>query len=68
MESKRKVFTRAQAAEYLGVTKRLLDHWAWTGLQNIPYIKYGKLVRYLKSDLDKWIESKRVINKGENNG
>ena len=57
-----RVYTRAQAAEYLGVSKRILDHWAWNKSQDIPYLKIGKLVRYLKEDLDKWLESKRVIN------
>ena len=57
----RRVFTRAQAAAYLGVSKRLLDHWAWNKSQEVPYAKIGKLVRYLKKDLDAWLESKKVI-------
>ena len=63
----REIFTRAQAAEYLGVTKRYLDMQAMHGT-DLPMYRLGRLVRYRKSDLDKWLESKRVINKGENNG
>ncbi len=60
MNKERKIFTREQAAEYLGLPKRRLDDWAWNKRQELPYMKMGKLVRYLKSDLDKWLESKKV--------
>jgi excisionase family DNA binding protein len=58
----KQTLTRQEAADYLGFKKRLLDHWAYTGSQKIPYLRIGKLTRYLKQDLDKWLESKRVIN------
>ncbi len=61
MNEERKVFTRAQAAEYLGLPKRRLDDWAWNKVEEVPFFKLGKLVRYLKADLDKWLESKKVI-------
>lgn len=55
----REWFTRSQAAKYLGVPKRYLDRLAMMG-SDLPYYKLGKLARYTKSDLDKWLESKKV--------
>ncbi len=55
----REWFTRSQAAKYLGVPKRYLDRLAMIGA-DLPYYKLGKLARYTKSDLDKWLESKKV--------
>lgn len=62
----REIFTRSQAAEYLGVTKRFLDMQAMH-CTDLPMYRIGRLVRYRKADLDKWLESKRVINKGKGN-
>jgi excisionase family DNA binding protein len=50
-------FTRQEAADYLGVKFHTLEVWACTGRYNIPYIKFGRSVRYKKGDLDKFIES-----------
>jgi len=60
---KRNWLTRAQAAEYLCVPKRYLDTLAMKGAPP-QYYKLGKLTRYTREELDKWLESKRVINKG----
>lgn len=57
----REWFTRAQAAQYLGVPKRYLDRLAMVGAE-LPYYRLGKLTRYTKADLDKWLESKKVNN------
>ena len=57
----REIFTRAQAAEYLGVTVRYLDMQAMH-CTDLPMYKLGRLARYRKADLDKWLESKKVKN------
>lgn len=49
--------TRAQAAEYLGVSKATLDTWASRG-QGPRFYKPGGKVYYLLRELDKWIESR----------
>lgn len=57
----REIFTRVQAADYLGVTVRYLDMQAMH-CTDLPMYKLGRLARYRKADLDKWLESKRVNN------
>ena len=49
--------TRAEAADFLGVTKDTLSVWASTKRYNLPYYKCGKrLVKYKLTDLQKFIE------------
>ena len=50
---------RADAADYIGVQKSTLATWASTG-GGPPFIKVGRKVVYLQTDLDAWIASRRV--------
>ncbi|MCR5763931.1 MAG: helix-turn-helix domain-containing protein [Treponema sp.] len=52
------VMTRKQAAAYLQFCTTVLDR------SNIPHIKFGRLVRYKKADIDKWIKEKAVKTGG----
>lgn len=52
--------TPPQAAELLGVSVGTLEVWRCTKRYAIPYLKCGRLVRYKRSDLIGWIESRRV--------
>jgi len=54
------MFTREQAAAYLGVAKGTLDVWKCTGRYSLPVIKVGRLTKYRKSDLDAWLASRTV--------
>lgn len=55
-----KNFTRAEAAEYLGVTARTMANWHSSGRVKIPFYKVGrKKVIYHKSDLDTYLASVR---------
>lgn len=55
------LFTREQAAQYLGVTARTLAVWACTKRYNLPFVKVGRLAKYRKADLDAFIASRIVI-------
>lgn len=46
------------AAAYLQVSVRTLDVWRCTKRYPIPYTKIGARVRYRKTDLDAWLESR----------
>ncbi len=50
--------TREQAAEYLRLKVSTLDKWACTNRYGLPMTRVGRLCRYRKSDLDKWLESR----------
>lgn len=56
------LLTTKQASEYLGITVGSLAVWRTTKRYNIPYIKVGALIKYKKSDLDQWLESRRYEN------
>ena len=58
------LYTRKQAAEYLGIKPHTLDVWASTGRYNLKYIKVGRLVRYRQEDLEQFL-SQRTINSEE---
>ena len=52
------LLTTAAAASYLGVSKAFLERDRWAGAR-IPFVKLGaRAVRYRKTDLDTYIESK----------
>lgn len=48
--------TSEQAAKYLSVNPRLMDHWRWrkTGPK---HVKVGNSVRYTRADLDDFVEN-----------
>jgi excisionase family DNA binding protein len=52
------LLTREQAAEYLGIKTQTLAAWAVTGRYNLPCIKVGRLAKYRREDLDKWLASR----------
>lgn len=54
------LFNTEQAADYLGLKPHTLELWRHAKRYDVPYVKIGKNVRYLKSDLDDWLASRRV--------
>ena len=55
------LLTRRQAAAYLGGLKpSTLAVWATTKRYRLPFLRIGNIVRYRRSDLDKFLESKLV--------
>lgn len=59
------LLTRAEAAEYIGVKPTTLAAWALTGRYDLPVVKVGRLVRYHKSDLDRWLEGRTITHTGQ---
>jgi excisionase family DNA binding protein len=59
------LLTRGQAAEYLGVRPQTLSIWAMSGRYGLPFIKVGRLAKYRRADLDKFLE-RRTVGRGEN--
>lgn len=56
----KKLITRAEAAEYLGVKPGTLEVWATNQRYDLKYIKVGRSVRYRIADLEAFIESRTV--------
>ena len=57
------LLNRAQAAEYLGgISPKSLAIWQSTKRYHLPIVKIGRLVRYRREDLDKFLEQRRIAN------
>lgn len=62
--------TETEAAAYLGLSRSTLRQGRMrgrrrTGVPTPPYVRLGRTVRYLKDDLDAWLERHRVPTLGE---
>ncbi|WP_221620952.1 helix-turn-helix domain-containing protein [Ralstonia sp. SET104] len=51
-----RLFTRQEAAAYIGVQSNTLATWACTQRYDLRYVKVGRNVRYRKQDLDAFIQ------------
>lgn len=62
------LLTSEEAAEQLGLkNKDTLSVWRTTKRYQLPYIKVGRLVRYRKSDIAKFIERNVYGEEDKNN-
>lgn len=52
----------AQAAEILDLAPGTLSVWRSTGRYGIPFIKVGRKVRYSRTALNAWLESRTRTN------
>jgi excisionase family DNA binding protein len=46
----------AEASQLLGISRNTL--YEWIVQRKIPYIKVGRLVKFRKEDLQKWLEKR----------
>ena len=53
------LLTTAQAAEVLGIAEGTLTTWRCTRRTELPYLKVGRCVRYKRSDIEAWAQSRR---------
>lgn len=58
----RDLLDEKQAAEVLTVEPGTLSVWRSTGRYKIPFVKVGRRVRYRRSDLLAWLESRTRAN------
>lgn len=52
--------TRPQAADYIGLKVSTLESDACTRKLGIPFYRIGGRIAYRRSDLDAWLETRRV--------
>lgn len=61
VESADTLYSARRAAEYLGVAAGTLAHWRSDPRgPAIPFVKVGRVVRYRRGDLDRFVQSKVV--------
>ena len=57
-EQSEKLYTRVEAAEYLGIAFTTLRTWATRKRDLLPYRRVGHKVQYTQSDLDAYIKTR----------
>ena len=60
MPERIELLTVQEAAKYLGVAKQTLDVWRCSKRYNLPFLKVGRIVRYKRADLDRWLVTRRL--------
>ena len=58
----RDLVTEQEAADLLKIAPGTLSVWRSTGRYSIPFIKVGRRIRYRKSALEAWLESRTRAN------
>ncbi len=60
------LLTEKQAADYLQLTPRCLQAWRYRG-EGPRFTKIsGRCIRYVRSDIDQWIEARKHQSTSEN--
>ncbi|MBI3605579.1 MAG: helix-turn-helix domain-containing protein [Nitrospirae bacterium] len=54
----RNLMSVSELSLYLNVKVKTL--YGWIGQKEIPYLKIGRLVRFEKTEIDRWLEEKKV--------
>jgi excisionase family DNA binding protein len=54
------LYSRHEAAEYLGVATQTLAIWASTKRYHLRMVKVGRLAKYRKSELDRFVNERTV--------
>ncbi len=54
----KKLLTKEEVSEILGITVGTLAVWRTTKRYNLPYVKSGRLVRYREQDVQAFINSR----------
>lgn len=57
-QNKTELLTAAEVSAILGVTVPTLGVWRCTKRYNLQYVKIGHLIRYKRTDVDKFIEER----------
>lgn len=52
------LLTTRQAAELLQVRPATLEQWRWRGVCGPRYVAVGRSIRYRRSDIDAYLESR----------
>ena len=55
-----RLLTTNEAAQILGVKPKTLAYWRCVKRYDLPFVKVGRSCRYRRSDIEAFIESRRV--------
>ncbi len=66
MPKTRSLLTTQEAARYTGIPPTTL--YKWVGQRKFPYIKIGRLVKFVLLKLEEWIKQQTVMPMPERKG
>lgn len=55
------LWSRAEAARYLGIAPNTLAVWACNGRYDLPFVKIGRRAMYRAVDIERFIEANVVM-------
>ncbi|MBU8922849.1 MAG: helix-turn-helix domain-containing protein [Bacteroidales bacterium] len=56
--------TAQEVAKILNVSTKTLETWRRTESQNLPFIRIGRAIRYIPSDVSEFLKEKRHCASG----
>jgi excisionase family DNA binding protein len=60
--------TESEAAELLKLSQRTLQRWRMEGSQGLPFRRFGGLIRYARSDIERWAVAQLRMSTSEGGG
>ncbi len=63
---KPQLLDQKMAAAYLGTTVASMNTLRAQNKLNIPFVRFGRRIKYQREDLDAWIAQNRVVPTNEN--
>lgn len=60
-EIKSPLLDQKTAATYLGTTVASMNSMRAQNKLSIPFVRFGRRIKYQRADLDAWIEQNRVV-------
>ena len=58
-ESSGDTVTVAELAKYLNISKASVYSKIYAGTLDVPYVQMGKMLRFVKTDVEDWLNRKR---------
>ena len=65
MQPERDLLTESEAAEFLTVVPRTLEKWRRHNCYRLPFVRVGRSIRYRRSALEAWLQSRTADEAGE---
>ena len=62
VQHNRDLMDENEAADFLSISPGTLSVWRSTGRYAVPFVKVGRRVRYRRTDLEAWLESRTRAN------
>ncbi len=59
-DPQRRLMTRAEVAELLGIPENTLRNWRYRGIEGPRSFRVGKTVRYRREEVERWLAAQEA--------